>query len=698
MLNELSALAKSILANAGRPYDWHKDYGKLPNVTKKAPFFRIWLSDEGSVSGAEEIGADLAAKIRKYGRQGVTFPAFNLSPLYRLTDAAHIKSVEEMVSGKVLFDYEKVKPWLTEENDNRGRNPLEKLRRCLGKATDLLKIVKGQCAQMEELARIVGSLSGKDFMAALEKCALENLGKQKDTSTYLKLLFHFGNAQKKKEDDAGALSVILDMQEWRKYGHPIASEHTTQQINDILMRAYASDVAGVTDAEQYDAFGAAYSHVGEKMPEEKLPVLGAVKLRSMFNQIPCQYRYGKIEDASYPIAKDNRMSAKSALKWIAEDERKGLTWRVAGDGELVFAYPSKLPDVPPKLAALFAPPSGAESTQSSARFEAIAKEVINSLLGTPSDKRPDNIRVFSIKKMDKARSKVVFTRDCSPEWLIQCAEDWQAGCKNLPILDSGEIEHRTPFPLETPNVINNVWRMDGTLANTGKTKIKRMQPYQGLELLLAPVQKDMIRYWMSILVSHAAGLAGYAGGTVNAGKYFKKISPRNKTMPIAHTWAIWGLLLSKGGYVKEDYMESAAYLTGQMLKISDELHALYCKIKREGDVPPQLAGNSMFVMASETPVRALAQLSVRMNPYVAWAKQYMTKNINDEGFESWRAGWYMKLYEGTADKLYVALTEQTRFDDFQKAQFFIGYLAKFPKSTVVTASPTSEDKHEKEAH
>ena len=163
-------------------------------------------------------------------------------------------------------------------------------------------------------------------------------------------------------------------------------------------------------------------------------------------------------------------------------------------------------------------------------------------------------------------------------------------------------------------------------------------------------------------------------------------------------WAVWGLLLSKGGYAKEDYMESVAYLTGQMLKVSDELHALYCKVKREGDVPPQLAGNSMFVSASETPVRALAQLSVRMNPYIAWAKQYMTKNIDDEGAGSRLAGWYMKLYGDTAAKLYEVLTEQTRFDDFQKAQLFIGYLAKFPKNTAASALPTPETKHEKEVH
>ena len=35
-------------------------------------------------------------------------------------------------------------------------------------------------------------------------------------------------------------------------------------------------------------------------------------------------------------------------------------------------------------------------------------------------------------------------------------------------------------------------------------------------------------------------------------------------------------------------MQNTAYLLGQALKLSDSLHALYCEIKRDGDVPPNL--------------------------------------------------------------------------------------------------------------
>ena len=126
-------------------------------------------------------------------------------------------------------------------------------------------------------------------------------------------------------------------------------------------------------------------------------------------------------------------------------------------------------------------------------------------------------------------------------------------------------------------------------------------------------------------------------------------------------------------------MENTAYLVGQLLKISDELHTLYCNAVRNEDVPPQLAGSALFVSACEAPNQAISQLSLRMNPYITWAKQYRFKNIEEKNKESWKAGWYLSLYEDVANKLNLSMTNTIRFSDFDKAKLFIGYLASFPK-------------------
>ena len=126
-------------------------------------------------------------------------------------------------------------------------------------------------------------------------------------------------------------------------------------------------------------------------------------------------------------------------------------------------------------------------------------------------------------------------------------------------------------------------------------------------------------------------------------------------------------------------MESLPYLYGQLLKVSDELHALYCKVVRGSELPTQLAGGSLYQAAAEAPIRTLNLLGQRMNPYILWAKTYRTKNVSEKGKESWRAGWLISLYENIATELFTAWSNLTRFNDEEKALLFLGYLANFSK-------------------
>ena len=126
-------------------------------------------------------------------------------------------------------------------------------------------------------------------------------------------------------------------------------------------------------------------------------------------------------------------------------------------------------------------------------------------------------------------------------------------------------------------------------------------------------------------------------------------------------------------------MKNTAFLVGQLLKASDELHYYYCKVERNGDIPNQLAGNSVYMSASETPDRAISQLRLRMAPYFAWAKRYRGLNEPKNDVSNKLIGWYLSIFEDISDKLSLVLTDTTRFNDFDKAQFFLGYLASFPK-------------------
>ncbi|MDR2488745.1 MAG: hypothetical protein LBD42_04560 [Desulfovibrio sp.] len=680
MLNELYILSKSI-SNIGIEQDnWHREYKPLPRVTFKAPCLRVWISINGIITGIDELTSDLAQKLRKFGDNNKSFPAFNIKPLYRITDIEQAEAFKKMTEDPSKGQLDVVKRWCIHNNWIKSLENIDNsIRTISGRLLDALKRHGGDddTQIVMRLIQAVLALNG-GFRAALETYILSTFEKAINRKTLLQILFHSGNVKKNASDDMGNnLSLIFDLDEWQSYGsYPVASEETTRLINSVLV--CDNDVKGTfDDGKLRDAFGISYEmdSESEPMPEVKLPHLGTVKLRAMYKGQPCQKRYGNFDGASYPIARNSRAEVKRALEWISKEEHQGTMWTRADKDEIVFVYPSELPEIPLRFASMFSSVPGAESKKAEVRFEKIAEDFIRAFEGLTPKERPEYIRIFSVRKMDRARSKVVFTRNLTPEWYIEAALAWQKGCGNVPSIDF--VDAAIPFPLDIARIVNTVWKQDGGGAD-GKTAVKCMQFYQGMELLLddpvMPASKQAVRNYMRVLLRNAQDLASFAGHKSYKGK---NITTANAN--VAEAVAVFGLLLYKCGYQKENYMKCAAYVVGQMLKASDELHALYCNVVRSGDIPPQLVGNSMFVIASEVPDKALAQLSLRVKPYISWAKQYRTKGIEKTGAESWRAGWYLKQLEASAGALRNNLSETVRFNDFDKAQMFLGYLAAFPK-------------------
>jgi hypothetical protein len=64
-----------------------------------------------------------------------------------------------------------------------------------------------------------------------------------------------------------------------------------------------------------------------------------------------------------------------------------------------------------------------------------------------------------------------------------------------------------------------------------------------------------------------------------------------------------------------------------------------------------------------------------MNPYISWAQQFKTQNQEKSGL----AAYFMRQYETLMQQLHPKLTENIRFNDLEKAQLFIGYLAELSK-------------------
>ena len=99
------------------------------------------------------------------------------------------------------------------------------------------------------------------------------------------------------------MSVVMDCRQLIKDGCSTAAANFTNMLNKKLMEAdeAAKDESGKMEV---DAFGNMFMPLEEPMPTVKLAAGFEVSLRTMFRGQPCQSRYGRVENATYPISKE----------------------------------------------------------------------------------------------------------------------------------------------------------------------------------------------------------------------------------------------------------------------------------------------------------------------------------------------------------------------------------------------------------
>lgn len=636
---------------------WSRKYLAIPNITAKQPCYRITIQD-GKVLEISSVEKELGKLLRKYGSNQGTFPIMNLTPLYLVTDRA-IKNAISKITAESLDarKLEEIRGWCQKNNwDNNNFRTLYKghMERMPNELEKLVPDFEPLKILTEESRRFIDP---QVLHQELERKAFEMLEERRNISLALGILFLYKENENKKKEDSDNISVALETPRLVDMGIPAVSDTFVTELNMALL---ASEDAGSVGAGELDAFGATYSPINDPMPEVKLKGGITVKLRTMYKEHECQLRYGRIESESYPISSENRKNLQSALEWLGSEEQKGITWTNTDESEILFAYPSKLPKTPISFVNTFS--GGGERV-----FTACAKGLIEGLRHgkqTGTDSKADGLQIFVLNKLDKARTKAVYSHRTDARELELLSEQWTAGGENLP-----EFNFEQPpviFPTTAADVLNRFWKQNGELATQ---KYKPTPRYHGIRLMLEPSVSSLSD--LHLIANQTTALGGFVGSEAAVGK----LNNEKFVNCIQEMLSLAGILLYREGIRKENYMENLPYLFGQFLKVSDELHALYCKVVRGGDLPTQLAGSGMYQSAAEYPVRTLNILGTRMNPYITWAKSYRTKKEK----ESRLAGWLLSLYENIASDLHKAWQSDIHFGDAEKAQLFIGYLAKFPK-------------------
>lgn len=676
MLDELFKAADAIEGAGISPKDWHPKLKPLPKVTAKAPCIRIWLDADGHIADLEPLACDLAAKLRKFEPDnGKSFPGFNVRPLFIRV----LENIKDAKKAEKAWAAELKKTEMVWEHmfdimsDLWAKDTINTVDRVLKTVSADLKSRCGSLHEDETLSllfKVVGKMSAKTFHAEYREKLKEKISSGKLPHA---MLVFFGKEGKEKK-----FSVFLDVKDYK--GHPVAHEKTVAKMNDFLLAVPVEEgTSKVWNASSSpkDAYGMdATGSDNPKMAQVAVNVLGGIFLRSQAKEIPAQNRYDLCEGATFTVGDDARARVKRGLEWLSNPERNGKTYGIAGDKELLFAYPARIPpDSIPELALLL----GAQCDDER-KFADVAESVIGQLKGTGKALTEDGgLEIFSLRKMDKARTKVVYYRNATVATLEVASRAWDTGFKNIPPLDirtwgegkndkgksfSVSVEPQTLFPVKLHKVLNVVWTLSQN--EIKQSKVKLFEPSTGLRLLLDTPEAAQTAYVAERFLAHAH-------------TYFIRLCRAKgrgeiAALPCLDTYpCVLGFLLYKLGKTKENYMNESAFQLGRFLRVADEIHRLYCEVVRPGDKLPDLCGSSLLNPMLESPLRVFNQLTIRVTPYLKWVKRYHGEE------KSGLTHYWMRQWMTIADTL-QPLHWPAKPSPEERAQIFLGYLSSFPRS------------------
>lgn len=684
MLNELRELAVCLEKAGIAVEDLHPNFKACPNYLT----YWVYLDEQGNITGIAPVPVAQVQKVRKWEKaNGVSFPAFNMPPIFKAASTGaqeQIKDIKKRIEKGFEVTVEEFKVatdscailWDEVTTNKKGisKQPtIEKLTDCLTKPiVDFsvhLDAPPNNRLAIKQLISRTKLIKPSKFKEQLTSAFVQNIHDTPSINLIEAMFYYSGKLSTN-------FQIILELADRNSFEFPANHQEVQRWMNKQFLTS-----AGKDNRSDLDAFGCNATGKDSKFPPVGFKnALGNVILRAMNQESPCQTRYGMIDYHSFPAGEEARKGMKGALEWLGSPERKGKTWcdlsRRMEKPMLLFAYPSVMPQDLPDLAGMMGDVEDDSTESNDELFAVLSEKVTAALRGGTKETVDCEIRVFVLAKMDKARTKVLTSSRFSAEHVIQSAQNWQDGCRNVPVIEvrcfgqnKGDkpvwSKPLIPFPVEIVWCLNTVWMRQGSHAEgaNGFTVNDALCLLLGegfeLKQTAGRALGTLVRNSSTLLI--ALGQSHVLGHVL---KTDRKYSKQTLLLP-----SILGLLLHKLEHMKGEIMTSPAFLVGRFLNLADSLHLEYCKGVRKGSIPPQLVGNALMATALETPEKALSMLSQRVLPYQAWARTVK------EGDRVGLVKTFLKQLGEVSEQLKDTTMPQ-RSNDADKAQMLLGYLAR----------------------
>jgi hypothetical protein len=437
---------------------------------------------------------------------------------------------------------------------------------------------------------------------------------------------------------------------------------------------------------------------------------------SKFSAAPCNFRYARADSQAIPIGTNTANRLVAGLQTFT-NRFKDSAWRAIRNGQLeergnkktegrdvLIAYPSCTLE---ELAAvdLFAPKHYLQTPQEEhlaiKNFKDAAEPICLAFVAAVERESIDPcLTILLIRQVSTGQIQLAYSSTPTLNQFVSAVQDWIVSGGNLPMgllipLPSKKsatgfswMPPALLFPEQIARLLSHQWIRGG--AESARVAAPPVGMVLDLFLRKPGVWQGVAEQLLGITLTRTNALLVNAGHLlhkdnrrslvewrkfVNSAKSTR--DPRSPDYALAQTLSLIGSLLFAMNSTANTYMNESAYLVGKLLAMMDELHKCYCEVVRDGDIPNSLIGNGLLGRASESPARALEELSERSRIYIGWARSAAIDPKRPDGIRIaiFSARKLLRLAQPLCETLHADEALAKELTPVQKAHLFLGYLS-----------------------